>query len=110
MAADHENGVTISLREIYDTIQEVKNEVKGIAPRMQQIEKDAAHGVEALELAKEAHRLAAKHEDSVKWLWRAVATAVITGLVGAIISGMVLTIQWGIKSQVNDPPQTQTDK
>lgn len=99
--AESQNGVNISLREIYDTLQEVKNEVKGIASKMNQVESDAVKGVEALQIAKEAHALATKHEDGFKWLWRSIAAAFITGVVGAIIAFMVLAIQLGIRNQVN---------
>lgn len=103
-----QNGVNISLREIYDTLQEVKNEVKWIASKMNQVESDAAKGVEALQIAKEAYALAHKHEDGFRWLWRSIAAAFITGLVGAIIAFMVLAIQLGIQNQVKVTVPTQT--
>jgi hypothetical protein len=106
--AEQESGVRISLREIYDTMQEVKNEVKGIAPLMKQIEKDAAQGVEALDIAREAQKLAQKHEDGLKWLWRAVGAALITGLVGAIIAFMVLAVQLSVQNEIKKGiPQQQ---
>lgn len=98
--AELQNGVNISLREIYDTLQEVKNEVKGISSKMNQVEDDAIKGVEALQIAREAHALATKHEDGFKWLWRSIAAAFITGIISAIIAFMVLSIQLGIRSQV----------
>jgi hypothetical protein len=103
-----QSGVNISLREIYDTLQEVKNEVKGIASKMNQVESDAAKGVEALQIAKEAKALAQKHEDGFKWLWRAIGAALITGLVGAFIAFLVLAIQLGIQNQIKGVISTQT--
>ena len=99
--ANTQSGVNISLREIYDTLQEVNYEVKGIASKMTQLESDVAKGVEALQIAKEAHALAQKHEDGFKWLWRSIAAAFITGVVGAIIAFMVLAIQLSVRNQVN---------
>lgn len=106
--AGSQNGVNISLREIYDTLQEVKNEVKGIASKMNQVESDAAKGVEALQIAKEAYALAHKHEDGFRWLWRSIAAAFITGLIGAIIAFIVLSIQLGIQNQVRATVPTQS--
>jgi hypothetical protein len=100
--AQEQPGVNISLREIYDIVQEVKNDVKGIAPRMQQMEKDVALGVEAHDTAKEALRLASKHEDSFKWFWRALGAAFIVAIVGAVVSFMVLAIQLSVQNQVNN--------
>lgn len=106
--AEIQNGVNISLREIYDTLQEVNNEVKGIASKMSQVESDVAKGVEALQIAKEAYALAVKHEDGLKWLWRSIAAAFITGIVGAIIAFMVLAIQLSVQSQARSVVPTQT--
>lgn len=106
--AEAQNGVNISLREIYNTLQEVNNEVKGIASKMNQVENDAAKGVEALQIAKEAYALAVKHEDGFKWLWRSIAAAFITGIVGAIIAFMVLAIQLSVQSQARSVVPTQT--
>lgn len=99
--AELQNGVNISLREIYDTLQEVNNEVKGIAAKINQVESDAAKGVEALQIAKEVYALVHKHEDGFRWLWRSIAAAFITGVVGAIIAFMVLAIQLSVRNQVN---------
>lgn len=100
-------SVTISLREIYDSIQDVRNEVKGIGPRLTQLEKDATKGVEAHELASKAHEIATKHEDGLKWLWRTVAAALITGLIAAFLGFMSFAVQLGINKQVQDQIPTQ---
>lgn len=102
-------SVTISLREIYDSIQDVRNEVKGIGPRLTQLEKDAAKGVEAHDIASKANEIATKHEDGLKWLWRTVIGAFITGIVAAIIGFMVLAAQLSIQNQIKAVvPQNQS--
>lgn len=94
------SGVNISLREIYDTIQEVKNDVKGFGPMLEQVRKDSAKGVEAYDIAKQAFVLANKHEDGLKWVWRTVAGAFLTGIVGAIIGYMIISAQLSAQQQL----------
>lgn len=89
-------GVQISMREIYDTMQEIKNEVKSISPAITQLQKDAQKGVEAHDKASKALELAVKHDNAFKWIWRAVGLAIITALVGWVL----LMIQMGITSQI----------
>lgn len=102
--SEHKSGVNISLREIYDTMQEIRNEVKGIGPILSQVEKDAQKGAQAYTMAEKALNLAEKHEDGLKWLWRTVGAAFLTALVGAII----LYIQLGIMTNLQHTIDSHT--
>ena len=107
MSQEQGGGVNISLREIYDTIQEVRNDVKGLGPQIQKLEGDAAKGVEALDIAKEAFKLASKHDDGFKWLWRTAIGSIVTALMAALVGLMVLGIQLGIRNEMSKIPQQQ---
>lgn len=74
---------------------------------MTQLEKDAALGVEAHDMAKDALALAQKHEDSFKWFWRALGAAFIVALVGAIVSFMVLAVQLSVQKQIDNAPANE---
>lgn len=98
-----EQGVSISLREIYDTVQEIKTTVDGIAPKVVNIASIEEKTAEALKKAEGAYDMASKHAEGLKWLWRTVAASLISGIIAALIGLFVLAIQLGIKEQVNTP-------
>lgn len=90
---DGSNGINISLREIYDTLQEVADNVKGIKPQLESLEQRVKDGEEALPMAKDALKLATEHDNNVKWLWRTVIGAALTGFISLVVGVTVLLFQ-----------------
>lgn len=94
-----DSGINISLREIFDTLQEVATDVKELKPQLTSLEKRVEQGEAALPIAEEANRLARKHENSFKWLWRTVLTALVVSAIGMLFALASTLVQSYITNQ-----------
>ncbi|GIM47052.1 hypothetical protein DNHGIG_26010 [Collibacillus ludicampi] len=86
-----EQGVTITLREIYDSVQKVAADVRRLDERMMRLEekgKDADEVDErsrkALQLAESAIQRVQELEESKNWIVKSAIGALITGAIGAL--------------------------
>lgn len=86
-----ENGVTITLREIYDSVQEVAAGVRRLDERITRLEEKTRETDEVDERSRKALQTAEAALEEVKelkagqtWLWRTIAGALITGAIGAL--------------------------
>lgn len=84
-------GVTITLREIYDLVQEVAQGVRRLDDRITRIEEktrevDAVdeRSRQALQAAQEALKGVQEIEENQAWLWRTVIGALITSAIAAL--------------------------
>lgn len=101
-----DSGINISLREIYDTLQEVSSDVKDLKPQLTSLEKRVEQGEEALPIATEALKIASKHDNSFKWLWRTVMAAFIVSMMGLFFALASTLVQSYMTNQV--PVQAPT--
>lgn len=86
-----ENGVTITLREIYDSVQEVAAGVRRLDERITRLEEKTRETDEVDERSRKALQTAEAAMEEVKelkanqiWLWRTVIGALITGAIAAL--------------------------
>ncbi|UKM63131.1 hypothetical protein [Weizmannia phage Youna2] len=100
-------GVHITLREIYDSIQDIGQDVKSLESRLAAIEKQGEdiktlkaeqrsmdkQLTVALDIAKDAKTLAEKHDGAISWLQRAVIGAFITAAITATVGLAFVLIQ-----------------
>lgn len=86
-----EQGVIITLREIYDTMQEVAAGVRRLDERITRLEEKTRETDEVDERSRKALQTAEAALEEVKelkagqnWLWRMVVGSLITGAIGAL--------------------------
>lgn len=86
-----QTGVTITLREIYDLVQEVAAGVRRLDDRITRLEEKTRETDEVDERSRKALQTAEAAMKEVKelkanqtWLWRTVAGALITGAIAAL--------------------------
>lgn len=86
-----ENGVTITLREIYDSVQEVAAGVRRLDERITRLEEKTRETDEVDERSRKALQTAETALEEVNelkanqtWLWRTVIGALITGAIAAL--------------------------
>lgn len=81
------DGVIITLREIYGSVQEIGTTLRGMDERIAMFEERTKLNInwdersrEALILAQESLKITNELKDNLKWLWRAIGTLVISAL------------------------------
>lgn len=86
-----QTGVTITLREIYDSVQEVAAGVRRLDERITRLEEKTRETDEVDERSRKALQTAEAALEEVKelkanqtWLWRTVFGAIITGAIAAL--------------------------
>jgi methyl-accepting chemotaxis protein len=86
-----EQGVTITLREIYDSVQEVAAGVRQLNERVERLEEKGKEADEvdersrkALQLAESAIQRVQELEESKNWIVKSAIGALITGAIGAL--------------------------
>lgn len=86
-----ENGVTITLREIYDLVQEVATGVRRLDARVMQLEEKIRETDEvnersrqALQLAQDTAKDVEEIQKNITWFWRTIAGTLIMGAIGAL--------------------------
>lgn len=89
MDEKEEVGITIGLREIYDTVLEVAAGMKNMSERVGKLEEKTADSKEALMKALDAERRLDKIEDHITWLWRTTLGAIILTVVGLWLKGSI---------------------
>lgn len=110
-----DNGVTISLREIYDTLQEVSDGIKDLNSRIDQFEQEAAKIAQmreelntTRETANEAlSRVITLEKDRAKndWITKAILGTVITVVVTAVLGFMLTAIVNTLRIELQRPVQ-----
>lgn len=119
-----DNGVTISLREIYDTLQEVSDGIKDLNSRIDQFEQEAAKIAQmreelntTRETANEAlSRVITLEKDRAKndWITKAilgtVITVVVTAILGFMLTAIVNTLRIELQRPVKIEGNTQTEQ
>lgn len=96
------NGVTITLREIYDSVKDLNKSIERMEGKLLTFEEKALLATEAakdsqkaLKIAEEAYRLAKESQDAIdsirkekesrhQWYWRTIFTALLPYLITAI--------------------------
>jgi hypothetical protein len=91
------NGVTISLKEMFDLIQEMARGQQRIESRLESLESRWESASRADERAREALALAKNLEDDVKdlkdtqtWLWRTLMGTAFTAVLS--LMGLIVTL------------------
>lgn len=121
---EQDQGVKISLREIYDTLQEVSVDIKNLGARMDYFEKEAekiAQMREELnttrETANEAlSRVVTLEKDRAKndWITKAilgtVITVVVTAVLGFMLTAIVNTLRIELQRPVKIDGNTQIEQ
>lgn len=105
-----EQGVTITLREIYDSMQKVAKGLERIESRITQLEdwtsvvaktdersrKAYQKAVEALEKAqsvrKEMDKVRETQQETRKWIFRKIIGALITGAIAGMLGSIASTL------------------
>ncbi|MBH8609433.1 hemolysin XhlA family protein [Thermoactinomyces sp. CICC 10521] len=85
------NGVVISIKEMYATLQEVSRALQRIESRLDKLEGKVEIAYQAdersraaLNKAEDALELAQKVESQIAWLWRTAIGALIVGAIEAL--------------------------
>ena len=115
--AEQDQGVKISLREIYDTLQEVSVDIKNLGARMDYFEKEAekiAQMREELNTTKETanealSRVVTLEKDRAKndWITKAILGTVITVVVTAILGFVFMAIVNALRIELQRPVQIE---
>ncbi|AYJ75627.1 tail fiber protein [Bacillus phage BSTP8] len=118
---DANGGVHITLREIYDSVQNVDKSVRELQNRFEDV-REQGEEIKQLKLelqaqtekiqttttiANEAHAMSTKHDNNISWLWKtmvaAFLTAFITGIVGITVSVVKSSIEPKPSTEINVP-------
>jgi len=107
-------GIMITMREIYDSLQDVSSSIKGVESRLQGLEESHKNQVDlrkeiaedlkivdersrdALDKSDDALKMTNEQAEKSKWLWRATVSAFIMASMTLVVGIMFLGLQMAV--------------